>query len=122
MSKILETLNNPFKKEKSRTSAQEEIAKIYLKVSDKNKLKNQRPAPKFPWVIAVMRYDVVNSPTDFQNGISLRDSRNRFSPGIQFLVRANLKIVFEYQHRWQQPFGGGYFRPNGAVGGIDYSF
>ena len=37
MSKILETMNNPFKKERARTSAQDEIAKIYLKVSDKNK-------------------------------------------------------------------------------------
>jgi hypothetical protein len=76
----------------------------------------------YPWVIAIMRYDMVNSPTDFQNDISLRDTRNRFSPGVQFLVRANLKMVFEYQHRWQQPFGGGYFRPNGIVGGVDYSF
>ena len=52
MSKILETLNNPFKKEKIRSSAQEEIAKIYLKVSDKNKHKKDKHIPKVPWMIA----------------------------------------------------------------------
>ena len=52
MSKILETLNNPFKKEKLRSSAQEEIAKIYLKVSDKNKHKKDKHASKVPWMIA----------------------------------------------------------------------
>ncbi len=78
----------------------------------------------YPWLIAIMRYDAVNSPTDFLNGISLNNTRTRLSPGIQFLVRANLKLVFEYEHRWQIPFGqsGQSFRPNGAVAGIDYSF
>lgn len=51
MSKILETLNNPFKKERARTSAQEEIAKIYLKVSDKPKHKREKSLPRFPWVV-----------------------------------------------------------------------
>jgi len=51
MSKILETMNNPFKKERARTSAQDEIAKIYLKVSDKNKSKKDKHAPKLPWAI-----------------------------------------------------------------------
>ena len=51
MSKIIETMTNPFKKEKTRSSAQEEIAKIYLKVSDKNKNKKEK-APKLPWIIA----------------------------------------------------------------------
>jgi len=53
MSKIIETINNPFKKEKIRASAQEEIAKIYLKVSDNGKRKPKaHPAPKLPWIIA----------------------------------------------------------------------
>jgi len=53
MSKIIDTLNNPFKKEKVHTSAQEEIAKIYLKVSDKGKYKTKpAPMPKLPWIIA----------------------------------------------------------------------
>jgi len=78
----------------------------------------------YPWMIALMRYDAVNSPTDALNGISVRDTRNRFSPGLQFLIRANLKFLFEYEHRWRTPFGqaGQFFRPNGAVAGIDYSF
>ncbi len=77
----------------------------------------------YPWLIGLMRYDAVNSPTDFLNGASRNNTRNRFSPGVQVLIRANIKAVFEYQHRWQQPYGDGlFFRPNGAVAGIDYSF
>ena len=78
----------------------------------------------YPWLIGIMRYDAVNSPTDYLNGLSLYNTRNRFSPGVQFLVRANIKLVFEYEHRWQQLIGnsGQSFRPNGMVGGIDYSF
>ena len=81
----------------------------------------------YPWVIALMRYDVVNSPTDFFNGASRHDTRNRFSPGVQFLVRANIKVAFEYQHRWEKPvtLANGntiFFRPDGVVSGIDYVF
>ena len=81
----------------------------------------------YPWVIALMRYDFVNSPTDFSNGISRYNTRNRFSPGVQFLVRANIKVAFEYQRRWQQPvtLANGntvFFRPNGFVTGFDYVF
>lgn len=54
MSKIIETLNNPFKREKVRSSAQEEIAKIYLKVSDKNKHKKEKRSAAFPWTIAAI--------------------------------------------------------------------
>jgi len=65
----------------------------------------------------------VNSPTDFLNGASVHNTRNRFSPGVQMLIRANIKTVFEYQHRWQQPFDtSGRFRANGFVIGIDYVF
>lgn len=78
----------------------------------------------YPWLIGLMRYDVVNSPTDFQNGDSRRDTRNRFSPGLQILVRANVKLGFEYQHRWQQPIPGSaqFFRANTFVSGIDFVF
>jgi hypothetical protein len=77
----------------------------------------------YPWVIGIMRYDVVNSPTDFLNGASVHNTRNRFSPGIQILVRANIKTVFEYQRRWQQAAdASGRFRANGFVFGIDYVF
>jgi len=78
----------------------------------------------YPWVIGLMRYDVVNSPTDFLNALSRHNSRNRFSPGVQLLVRSNIKVAFEYQRRWEQPIPNSdqFFRPNGFATGIDYSF
>jgi hypothetical protein len=78
----------------------------------------------YPWLIALMRYDVVNSPMDFQSGISRDFTRNRVSPGIQILLRANIKALFEYQRRWQVPIPGTtqYFRPNGFETGLDFAF
>jgi hypothetical protein len=78
----------------------------------------------YPWFIGILRYDVVNSPTDFLNNVSRSNTRNRFSPGIQLLIRANIKTIFEYQHRWEQSTGlpGEFYRPNGAVVGVDYAF
>jgi hypothetical protein len=77
----------------------------------------------YPWVIGIMRYDVVNSPTDFLNGASAHNTRNRFSPGLQILIRGNIKAVFEYQRRWQQLAAPSErFRANGFVFGIDYVF
>jgi hypothetical protein len=81
-----------------------------------------------PWLIAYMRYDFVNSPTDFTNGNppSQYITRNRYSPGFQVLVRANIKLIGEYQYHWGQPYAGPtstlYFRPNAFVSGIDYVF
>ncbi len=76
----------------------------------------------YPWVIALMRYDVVNSPADFFNGASQRFSRNRFSPGLQILIRANIKFGFEYQYRWKKPVPGTnlFFRPSGFMAGLDF--
>jgi hypothetical protein len=78
----------------------------------------------YPWLIGLMRYDVVNSPTDFAAGLSRRDTRNRFSPGVQVLVRANIKLAFEYQRRFEQPIPGSaqFFRANGFVVGTDFLF
>jgi len=78
----------------------------------------------YPWVIGLMRYDLVNSPTDFLNGISRNNSRNRLSPGVQLLVRANIKVAFEYQRRWEQPVPNTtqFFRLNGFSTGFDYLF
>jgi hypothetical protein len=79
-----------------------------------------------PWLIAYMRYDFVNSPTDFANGVSQYSTRNRFSPGFQLLVRANIKLIGEYQYHWGVPYAGPtstlFFRPNTFVTGIDYVF
>jgi len=78
----------------------------------------------YPWLIGLMRYDAVNSPTDFQAGLSRRETRNRFSPGVQLLVRANIKLAFEYQRRFEEPVPGSnqFFRPNGFVVGTDFLF
>jgi len=82
----------------------------------------------FPWFISYMRYDFVNSPTDFASGISQDRTRNRYSPGFQVLVRANIKVIGEYQYHWGQPYTDPStgntlnFRPNSFVTGIDYVF
>ena len=78
----------------------------------------------YPWLIGIMRYDVVNSPTDFLNGLSRHSSRNRLGPGIQILLRSNIKVAFEYQRKWEQPdpSTAAFFRANSIATGIDYSF
>ena len=83
----------------------------------------------FPWFIATAKYDFVNSPTDFFNLASQYQTRNRFSPGFQILVRANIKVAGEYQYHWAQPYNPLdnpeatlFFRPHTFVAGIDYVF
>ena len=81
----------------------------------------------FPWMVGTMRYDFVNSPTDFANGVSQYRTRNRFGPGFQILARANIKILGEYQYHWGEPYADTtgatqFFRPNTFVTGIDYVF
>jgi hypothetical protein len=81
----------------------------------------------YPWMIATMRYDFVNSPTDFANSLSRFRSRNRISPGFQILARSNIKIIGEYEYHWEQPYtdttgATKFFRPNTFVTGIDYVF
>ncbi|HMD48621.1 MAG TPA: hypothetical protein VKG79_05965, partial [Bryobacteraceae bacterium] len=65
-----------------------------------------------PWVMAIMRWDEVNSTADRINGLafatntsyfaSYDSSRNRYTPGVQFLIHANIKLSFEYQIRPRQ--------------------
>jgi hypothetical protein len=78
----------------------------------------------YPWLIPILRYDFVNSPADVINGVAVRDTRSRFSPGVQLLVRANIKLAFEYQRRWETPVPGSteVFRRNGFLTGFDYVF
>ena len=62
-----------------------------------------------PWVMAIMRWDGVNSTADRINGLALatgtpffaplHSTRQRFTPGIQFLIHPNIKFSFEYQIR-----------------------
>jgi hypothetical protein len=82
----------------------------------------------YPWLIAYMRYDFVNSPTDYANGVSQYRTRNRYSPGFQVLVRPNIKVIGEYQFHWAQPYTDPitsntlFYSPNSFVSGIDYVF
>ncbi|MDD5437381.1 MAG: hypothetical protein PHX20_07560 [Candidatus Omnitrophica bacterium] len=71
MSKIIETMTSPFKKEKTRSSAQEEIAKIYLKVSDKNKNRREK-ASKLPWIIAGLALVVAVLTLLFKSNIDVK--------------------------------------------------
>jgi hypothetical protein len=96
-----------------------------------------------PWVMAIMRWDRVSSTADLFNGIGVtpdsdpgafvspfHSTRNRFTPGIQFLIHANIKASFEYQVRPQQivflpgtsqPLTSP-FRTNSAVAGLDWVY
>jgi hypothetical protein len=65
-----------------------------------------------PWIMAIGRWDGVNSTADRINGLALaggtsyfgplQSTRNRYTPGIQFLIRPNIKASFEYQFRPKQ--------------------
>lgn len=81
----------------------------------------------FPWLIPTVRYDFVNSPSDYFNGVSQSQTRNDFRPGYQILVRANIKILGEYTRHWGVPYQDAagntyYYRPNTFVTGIDFAF
>jgi hypothetical protein len=84
----------------------------------------------YPWLIGTFHYDAVNSHADFINGTpaSQHQTRNRLSPGFQILVRANIKVVGEYQYTFGQPYTDPatgntlFFRPNTFQTGIDYVF
>jgi hypothetical protein len=65
-----------------------------------------------PWVMVIGRWDAVHSEADRINALALatntsyfgafQSTRNRFTPGIQFLIHPNIKASFEYQFRPQQ--------------------
>ncbi len=89
-----------------------------------------------PWLMTIMRYDRVQSSADFLNGAGsgnyyspIGTSRDRFTPGVQFLIHANIKTSFEYQFRPQQaltydangkPMNP--FRTNTAVGALEFVY
>ena len=72
----------------------------------------------YPWMMVLMRYDAVNSNADRVNGLIRNDdgsgftgapfngpfssTRNRFTPGVQVLIHANIKALMEYQFRPSQ--------------------
>jgi len=101
----------------------------------------------YPWMMVLMRYDGVNSTSDRINGLSTNPSftrapfnapfnstRNRFTPGVQFLIHPNIKVEFEYQFRPSQsvviganpltglPVALNPFHTNTAVVGLDFAY
>jgi hypothetical protein len=97
-----------------------------------------------PWTMLIMRYDAVNSHADFVNGLAsntttsffgpVSATRNRFTPGVQFLIHANIKASFEYQIRPRQQISAGVdpvtgaavtippFRVNTATAGLEWVY
>lgn len=97
-----------------------------------------------PWAMAIMRWDQVKSSSDRVNFLQYnpaappaagyfspyRATRNRFTPGIQFLIHANIKASLEYQFRPQQivsdPATGQAltkpFRTNATVVGLEWAY
>jgi hypothetical protein len=65
-----------------------------------------------PWVMLIARWDGVHSSADRINGLELASgtpyfgaidsTRNRYTPGVQFLIHPNIKLSMEYQFRPQQ--------------------
>jgi hypothetical protein len=98
----------------------------------------------YPWMMLIMRYDAVNSHADFVNGLAslattnffgpVHTTRNRYTPGVQFLIHANIKTSFEYQIRPPQQIAAGIdpltgapvtirsFRVNTAVAGLEFVY
>jgi hypothetical protein len=83
----------------------------------------------YPWMMAIMRWDRVGSKADLLNGYTagtpgeigtpfyspFSSVRNRFTPGAQFLIHANIKASFEYQIRPKQVvYNTGAVQPNGV--------
>jgi len=96
-----------------------------------------------PWIMTIMRWDQVNSTADRINGLQFAtdtpyfapfySSRDRFTPGVQFLIHANIKASFEYQFRPQQfvmlgtlpngnPVAQNPFRVNTAVFALEFVY
>jgi hypothetical protein len=98
----------------------------------------------FPWMMAIARWDAVNSTADRINGLifatntpffaPFNSTRNRYSPGFQILIHPNIKFSFEYQIRPLQfsllqtnPLTGGLvavdpFRINTALFGLEFVY
>jgi hypothetical protein len=97
-------------------------------------------------MMVLMRYDAVNSNSDYVNGLTAGGfsgspfngaasvTRNRVTPGVQFLMHANIKASFEYQFRPSQsvifgtnpvtglPVALNPFHTNTAVAGLEFVY
>lgn len=89
-----------------------------------------------PWVMTILRYDRVQSSADFLNQAGsvnyfspVGSTRNRVTPGVQFLIHANIKAAFEYAIRPQQALAYdsngkalNAFRTNTATGMLEFVY
>ena len=88
-----------------------------------------------PWLMTILRYDRVQSSADFLNQTnsvnyfaSAGSRRDRFTPGVQFLIHPNIKASFEYQFRPQQVTynssgqASSPFRTNTATGALEFVY
>jgi hypothetical protein len=89
-----------------------------------------------PWLMTILRYDRVQSTTDFLNPtggnffMPVGNTRDRVTPGVQFLIHANIKASFEYAIRPRQalsydPTTGkavNPFRTNTATGALEFVY
>ncbi len=77
----------------------------------------------YPWLIGLVRYDAVNSPTDQQNGVSRYDTRNSFEPALHILLRPNIKWQFQYTYNYEQPVTATtFYRANQFLTGVDFVY
>ncbi|MGA2979406.1 MAG: hypothetical protein ABSD76_07430 [Terriglobales bacterium] len=90
----------------------------------------------YPWMMMIMRWDRVQSRADFLNEAGSTNffspagsTRNRFTPGAQFLIHANIKASFEYAYRPQQALTYNLngqpmnvFRTNTATGALEFVY
>ncbi len=78
----------------------------------------------YPWLVAEMRYDGVNSAVDRINGVSRHDTRSIYSPALQIMVRPNIKLEFLYTFNYEQPIPGtdAFYRANQFLSGVDFVF
>ena len=78
----------------------------------------------YPWLVGLMRYDGVNSPTDRINGVSRHDTRNIFSPAVEIYLRPNIKLEAQYTFNYEQPVPGSnsFYRANQLTSGADFVF
>jgi hypothetical protein len=78
----------------------------------------------YPWLVAEMRYDGVNSAVDRLNGISRNDTRNIYSPALQIFARPNIKLEMQYTYNFEQPIPDSvsFYRANQFLSGIDFVF
>jgi hypothetical protein len=86
--------------------------------------------------MTILRYDLLQFVADFANQACspnyfspVGSTRNRFTPGVQFLLHANIKASFEYQVRPQQAVtytNNGQavnpFRTNTATGALEFVY